>query len=78
MNKFDQLVEDLTTNRITHNQLQIAYRESLRQSKHLPVECKSILCGDSATNTGLVYKMFKIINETIGGFELAIRRAKDK
>ena len=76
MNKFDQLVEDLVSNKITHTQLQIAYRESIRRSKHVPEEAKSILCGDSSANAGLIYKMFSIINEIMGGFELAIRRAK--
>ena len=77
MNRFDQLVEDLVSNRITHTQLQIAYRESIRRSKHVPEEVKTILCGSSESHAGLIYQLFKVINEMIGGFELAVRRAKD-
>ena len=78
MNKFDQLVEDLVTGDISPVMLQIAYRESVRRSKHLPEEAKSILCGTGANNAGLIYQQFKVMSAMIGGFELAVRRAKDE
>ncbi len=77
LNKFDQLVDDLVTGKLSHTQLQIAYRESVRRSKYLPEEAKTILCGSGENDAGLIYQCFKVISGMIGGFELAIRRAKD-
>lgn len=77
MNKFDQLVDDLVSGRMSYKILEGAYRESIRRSKHLPDEAKDILCGMGDTNPGLISRQFRVISEMIGGFELAIRRAKD-
>lgn len=56
----------------------MAMREYVRRSKNIPVECKDILAGKGDTNAGLIYRQFKLIEEVIGGMELAVRRAKDK
>jgi len=77
MNKFDQLVEDLVTNKITLTMVQLAIRESVRRCEVTPDECKSILCG-GPSNSGLIYRQFSLISQMIGGMELAVRRAKDK
>lgn len=77
MNKFDQLVEDLTTGKISHTMLQIAYRAAIRQRKDLPEGIKDLLCGRSEYHAGLIYQQFKVISETIGSMELAYRRGTD-
>ena len=77
MNKFDQLVDDLNTGKLSLTMIQIAIRAHVRDSKSVSVECKDILCGSGETNAGLIYKQFRVIVETIGGMELAVRRAKD-
>ena len=78
MNKFDQLVDDLKTGRLTFNQLQIAMRASIRESEHTFPEYVDLLCGSGETNPGLIYMMFKPITQLAGAFELAVRRARDK
>ena len=77
MNKFDQLVDDLKTGKLTLNMIQIAIRAYVRESKHTPIEVVDILCGSGDNNAGLIYKQFKLISETLGAMELAVRRAKD-
>lgn len=76
MNKFEQLVDDLKTNKITHNQLQMALRASIREDEHLPAEIKDILCGAGEANAGLIYRMFRPIREVVGACELAYLRGK--
>lgn len=78
MDKFSQLVEDLTTGRLTLNQIQIAIRASIRQRQDIPEGIKSILSGSSDRDAGLIYKMFKPIPEAIGCVELAYLRASQK
>ena len=76
MNKFTELVESLDSGELTLTHIQIAYREHIRNSKDIPDEGKSILCGEG-NNSGLLYKHFALISNLVGGMELAVRRAKD-
>ena len=77
MNKFDQLVNDLDTGKLSLNIIQMAIRAHVRESKHTPIEAKDILCGSGDNSPGLIYKQFRVISETIGAMELVVRRAKD-
>lgn len=76
-NKFDQLVEDLTTDKISWTMLQTAVKASIRNRKDLPEGIKDLLCGRSAHHAGLIQKHFQLISETIGSMELAYRRGGD-
>lgn len=73
MDKFSQLVEDLTSGDLTLTQVQIAIRASIRQRKDIPDGIKDLL-GGKERNAGLIYKMFEPIQEVIGTVELAYRR----
>ena len=73
MDKFSQLVEDLTTGDLTLTQVQIAIRASIRRDKNIPEGIKDLLAGKK-NNPGLVYRMFEPIQEVIGAVELAYRR----
>jgi hypothetical protein len=77
MNKFDQLVEDLLEGRLTLNQMQMAIRAFIRQRDDLPDGVKDLLAGRGEAFSGLIYKMFKPIQEVIGSMEMAYRRGKD-
>ncbi len=74
---FTQLVDDLNNGNLTLTMIQIAIRAYVRQCPNTPEEAKSILCGNGDTNPGLIYRQFSLITQTIGGFELAVMRAKD-
>ncbi len=78
MNRFEQLVEDLATGKLSLNQVQIAIRASIRQRDDLPEGIKDLLSGSGEANAGLIYRMFKPIQEVIGAMELAYRRAETK
>ncbi len=78
MNRFDQLVEDLSTGDLTLTQVQIAIRESIRRRDDLPNGIKTILAGESIYNPGIIYRLFKSIQEVIGNVELAYRRGSQK
>lgn len=75
MDKFSQLLEDLVNEDLTLTQVQIAIRASIRQRKDLPDNVKDLLGGKEG-NSGLIYKMFKPIQEVIGSMELAYRRER--
>jgi hypothetical protein len=77
MNKFDQLVDDLEKGRLTLNMVQIAIRTYIRRRRNLPEGIKDLLCGNSESNVGLIFKMFQTIREVIGAMELAYQRGKD-
>jgi hypothetical protein len=77
MNKFDQLVKDLADGSLTFLHVQIAMRASVRDRKDLPEGIKDLLCGKGESNAGLIYRTFRLINETIGALELAYRRGED-
>ena len=78
MDKFSQLVEDLTEGTLTLTQVQIAIRTSIRYRKDLPDGIKDLLAGHDVRNAGVVYRMFKSIQEVIGTVELAYRRGSQK
>lgn len=73
-NKFTQLVEDLVSGDLGLTHVQIAIRASIRQRKDLPDGIKDLLAGKDKHNAGLIYKMFKSIQQVIGSVELAYRR----
>lgn len=77
MNTFEQLVDDLDTGKISLTVIHMAIRAHVRNSKHTPEEAKDILCGSGDNNPGLIYLQFRVLSETIGAFELVVRRAKD-
>ncbi len=77
MDKFSQLVEDLTNGDLNMTHIQIAVRASIRQRKDLPDGIKDLLAGKSDRNAGVLYRMFKSIQEVIGTVELAYRRGKN-
>ena len=74
MDKFSQLVEDLVKGDLSLTHVQIAIRTSVRQRKDIPEGIKDLLCGRGKHYSGLIYTMFKPINEVIGSIELAYRR----
>lgn len=74
VNKFDQLVEDMVDNKLTLNLIQMAIRSYIRRRKDISEGSKNILCGTSDDFAGLIYKMFKPIQEMIGSVELAYQR----
>ena len=76
MNKFDQLVQDLLDSKITHTQLQIAYRVCIRQRNDIPEGIKDLLCGIPPDKPGLIYKAFDLISQIIGAVELAYLRGE--
>ena len=78
MDKFSQLVEDLTTGALTLTQIQIAIRASIRQRQNIPDEIKDLLAGSSDSNPGIICRMFRPIQEVIGSMELAYLRGKDR
>ena len=78
MDKFSQLVEDLVSGELTLTHVQIAVRTSIRQRKDLPDGIKDLLAGSSVSNSGVLYRMFKSIQEVIGNMELAYRRGSQK
>lgn len=73
-NPFTDLVNHLTDGTLGHKHIQIAYREWVRRRDDIPDAIKSILSGTGDDYAGLLYHMFSIMNQTIGGFELAWRR----
>jgi len=73
MDKFTQLVDDLVTDKLNLNHVQMAIREYIRRSPNIPDEIKNLL----TESGGLIYYMFRPINQVIGSLELAFRRGKD-
>jgi hypothetical protein len=78
MNKFDQLVQDLLDGSLSLNQIQMAIRASVRQNPEVPEEIKDLLCGRGEAFSGLIYKIFKVVQEAIGAVELAFHRGGRK
>ena len=78
MNKFNQLVQDLTDGSLSLNQVQMAIRASIRERTDVPDGIKDLLCGKSSSDGGLIYKMFKLILDVIGSMELAHRRGEQR
>lgn len=74
--RFTQLVDDLMEGKLTLTQVQIAIRTYVRYSEDIPEEVKDLLAGKEHS-TGLIYIMFRPIQEVIGAMELAFRRGKD-
>ena len=77
MDKFTQLVEDLNTGKLSLAHIQIAIRAHIRDRDDLQEGIKDLLCGKSETNAGMIYKMFKPIQEIVGAMWLAYDRGRD-
>ncbi len=83
MNKFDQLVDDLTSGELTLDMIQIAIRTSIIRRRDLPEGIKNLLAGMDdkhlgCNGSGLIYQLYKPIQQVIGAMELAYRRGEDK
>lgn len=78
LDRFSQLVDDLTTGKLTLTQVQIAIRASIRDRKDIPDEVKDLLAGKGPESPGLIYSMFRPIQQAIGCVELAYRRGTDR
>jgi len=76
-NEFDRLVENLLKGGLSLNMIQMAIREYVRRSKWTMPETVDILCGKE-NSSGLIYKQFAIITNTLGAMELVVRRARDR
>ena len=74
--KFTQLVDDLTDGNLSLTQVQIAIRASIKRRKDIPDEIKDLLSGRGEHNAGLIYSMFRPIQQAIGTVEVAFRRGK--
>lgn len=72
--KFTQLVDDMVSGEVGFNLLQMAIRQYVRKSEHIPEEIKDLLAGCGESNAGLIYRMFMPISDVIGNMELAFRR----
>jgi len=77
MDKFTQLVEDLNTGKLSLTQIHIAIRAHVRDRDDLPEGIKDLLCGKGPEYAGLIYKMFKPIQEIVGAMWMAYDRGRD-
>lgn len=73
-NPFTQLVNDLTDGTLGHKHVQIAYRTWIHRRGDIPDAIKDILAGSSDDFSGLLYRQFRCISESVGALELAWRR----
>ena len=73
MNDFDDLLAKLNDGRLTHNNIQIAYRAWKRKSENIPDGIKDLLCGKEG-HTSLLFDVFTLMGEIVGKMELAYRR----
>lgn len=71
MNKFDQLVEDLKTGKLTLTHIQMAIRAWIRDRDDISEPVRGLLSGRHEAYAGLIYKQFKVIQETIGTVDMA-------
>ncbi len=74
MNAFDELVKKINDGELTYGDMQRAARAQVRHRKDLPEGIKSILSGESRSNTGILFEMFQPFAGVIGAIELAYRR----
>lgn len=74
--RFTQLVDDISSGRLSLTQVQIAVKEGVRGWKQLPEGTKQLLCGKSDSCPGLISRAFQNIQEIIGTVELAYRRGE--
>lgn len=76
---FSRMVDGLNNGDISLTHIQNAVRQWIRENPNIPEESKSILAGGPGlgSSSGLIYRMFGLMQQTIGGMELAVRRAKD-
>ncbi len=77
-NEFEQLVENLKTGKLSLTMIQIAVRASVQERNDIPEGIKDLRAGHEPEYSGIIYTMFKPIQEVIGAMELAYRRGSDK
>lgn len=73
-NAYYRLVEDLKSGKLKLRDLDIAVMEWINSRTDIPEEIKNLLVQHEGG--GLVRNLFKLIGQTIGSMELAVRRAK--
>lgn len=73
-NAFEELLNNLKEGKLNHLHIQAAYRAWIRGRKDIPDPLNDLLTGKNEAFTGLIYKIFKVMTETIGSMELAYRR----
>ena len=78
MDEFTRLVENLNTGKLGITNIQNAIRTHIHRNKNVPDEAKSLLCGSGENDAGIIADHFALMIKTIGSFELAILRTKQK
>lgn len=75
MNEYERLVENICTSELSLTQLQAAYSESLRRSKHIPEAVWNILTNDLDKGyIGTLDPLWSAIKMTVAAAELVYRR----
>lgn len=74
INKFDQLLDDLNTGKLTMLHVHIALRTYIRMRKDIPEGARNLLVGRHEGDTGLLGMLYSFIPHVIGSVELAYRR----
>jgi len=69
-NPFTDLLDNLNSGKLGHNQIQSAYRAWINQRGDIPDNIKNLLCNE----TSPISSAFSIIGLIIGNMELAYRR----
>ena len=78
-NAFYRIVEDLDSGELSMTHIQMAVKSHYRHAKHVPEGIKDLLCGKESVqgqDCGIIHRMFKNLNITIGSLELAYRRGE--
>jgi len=74
INKFDQLLGDLNTGKLTMLHVHIALRTYVKMRKDIPEGARNLLVGKHEGDAGLLGMLYSFIPHVIGSMELAYRR----
>jgi hypothetical protein len=74
INKFDQLLDDLNTGKLTMLHVHIALRTHIKMRKDIPEGARNLLVGKHEGDAGLLGMLYSFIPHVIGSVELAYRR----
>lgn len=74
INKFDQLLGDLNTGKLTMLHVHIALRTYVKMRKDIPEGARNLLVGAKEGDTGLLGMLYSFIPHVMGSVELAYRR----
>jgi len=72
LDEFSRLVENLNDGTLSLKTMKIAYEEHIRGRADLSDSVKDVLAGKS----GLIHRLFMIIDHTVGAVDLVDLRAK--